>query len=1058
MKTKFSGILTLFLAFVVQLTFAQEKTISGTVSDATGLPLPGVNIIVQGTTHGTQTDFDGNYSLTANTGDVLSFSFIGYKTQTVTVGASSTINLTMAEDLAELDEVVVTALGIKKEEKAIGYASQQLKSEAIADVPTTNVTNSLSGKIAGVNITQSSGDVGSSSRITIRGISTIYGNSQPLIVIDGAVIDNNTYTGGSSGTDVPNGLADINPQDVETINVLKGGAATALYGMRGTNGVIVITTKSGKKNKSLGIEINSSVSFSNPYIFPEYQNSYGQGLNPSYFEFVDGFGYDQGANGGDGGVDESWGPALDSGYEFIQFSSLIDNPDNPQAQPWVSNPNSVRDEFYQTGLTTDNTVSFSGGTDTGNYRLSLGLVDTKGIVYNTDLKKYNISGNVNYELGEKWTVGFSGRFIQSTSQQRNAVGYGDVDNQVGQLVWSARQVDWSRLRDWESLPLIETDNGTLTPLNWNLSYNNNPYWALDKNLHPWTRNRWIGTANLGYQISDDLSLNMTTGIDYFDDSRETMRNMSTVNFRNGYYSLTKRNRYEINSQAILSYNKKFGSNDQFGVSFSVGGQLMTNKYTAFQGIAENLVLDGLFNLSNSAGAPLITDTSSDYKINSLFGTGQLSYGDFLFLDFTGRNDWASVLPVDNNSIFYPSVSLSAVVSDMLNIQSDAVNFLKLRASWAETGSAGPLAPYSVIPTYALSTSPLNGSSPTALYPNTLWNPEITAQTETALEFGLDARFFSNRLRVDFTYYDKENNDVIMPLQVSATSGFTSVWKNAATVTNTGVELVLGVDVIRSQGDGFNLGFDVNFAKNENEVTNIEGEGVINLENGGLWNVNTQARNGMPMGVIWGPSFERTPSGAILYQNGLPVIGDYKVLGNSQPDWVGGLAINASYKNFSFRTLFDVKQGGDVYSQTTTWGNLAGILEETMVGRETGVIGVGEMSDGNGGYIPNDVVVGAQNYYSSAYNQNVAESSVFDASFVKWRELSLSYSLPTKFIENTGLQAVNLGVNVRNLAILHRNAPHIDPETAFGVSAGQQGLEYAQTPSTRTIGVNLNVKF
>ncbi|WP_159022773.1 SusC/RagA family TonB-linked outer membrane protein [Formosa sp. L2A11] len=1058
MKTKFSGILTLFLALVVQVTFAQEKIISGTVSDEAGLPLPGVNIIIKGTSQGTQSDFDGNYTLSATSGDELSFSFMGYKTKTITIGASKTVNLVLSQDLSELDEVVVTALGIKKDEKAIGYASQQLKSEAISDVPTTNVVNSLSGKIAGVNITQSSGDIGASSRITIRGVSSIYGNSQPLIVIDGAVIDNNTYTGSSSGTDVPNGLADINPQDIETINVLKGGAATALYGMRGTNGVIVITTKSGKQSKTLGIEINSSVSFSNAYIFPDYQNSYGQGHSQSYFEFVDGTGYDKGAFGGDGGVDESWGAPLDAGYEFIQYSSFINDPNNPQAQPWISHPNSVRDDFYQTGITTDNTISFSGGTDTSSYRLSLGYLDSKGIVYNTDLKKYNISGSANYELGDKWTVGFTARYINSSSDQRNAVGYGDIDNQVGQLVWSARQVDWSQLKDWKNLPLVDLGDGVTTPLNWNLAYNNNPFWALDKNLHPWSRNRLIGTANIGYQISDALSLNMSTGIDYFDDSRETMRSAGTNGYTNGYYSLTKRNRYEVNTQAILSYNKKFGSNEQFGLSLSAGGQSMVNKYTAFQGVAENLVLDGLFNLSNSSGAPLLTDDSSEYKINSLFATGQISYNDYLFLDFTGRNDWASVLPINNNSIFYPSASLSAVVSDILNIQSNAVSFLKLRASWAETGSAGPLAPYSVTPTYSLSSYPLNGSTPTAIYPDTLWNSDITAQTETAEEYGIDARFFSNRVRLDFTYYDKKNEDVIMPLQVSGSSGFTNVWKNAATITNKGVEVILGLDVIRNGGDGFNLGLDLNFAKNTNEVSNIEGEGVINLEYGSLWNVNTQARNGEAIGTIWGPAFERTDSGAILYENGLPVIGDSKVLGNSQADWVGGVAINASWKGFTFRTLFDIKQGGDVYSQTNTWGNLSGVLEETLEGRETGVVGVGEMSDGNGGYIPNDIVVDAQNYYSSAYNQNVAESSVFDASFVKWRELSISYSIPNKLIANTGLDAINLGVNIRNLAILSRNAPHIDPETAFGTSIGQQGLEYAQTPSTRTIGVNLNVKF
>lgn len=1044
----------------ITVALAQEKNVTGNVTDQDGLPLPGVSILVVGTTNGTQTDFDGNYSIMANTGQTIRFSYIGQKTMDKTVGASATINVQMEEDTQALEEVVVTALGIARKEKALGYASQQIGTEKITDVPTTNIVNALSGKVSGVNITQSSGDIGSSSRITIRGISTIFGNSQPLIVVDGAVMDNNTYAGNSTGTDVPNGLADINPQDIENINVLKGGAATALYGMRGTNGVIVVTTKTGNKNEALGISLHSSVTFSNPYIFPNYQNSYGQGHSPTYFEFVDGFGYDQGANGGDGGTDESWGPRLDVGNEFIQYSSIIANPNNPQPMPWVSHPNSVIDDFYETGMMTDNTLSFSGGTSDATYRLSLGLVDGTGIIHNTDLRKYNISGNVNFNLGDKWSAGFSARYIKSASENRNAVGYGDVDNQIGQLVWGARQVNWAELKDWKNLPMIETNEPNRpTPLNWNLRYNNNPFWAMDNNLHPWERNRWIGTANIGYNLTDDLSLNLSTGIDFFNDIREVQRSFGTVNYRNGYYSMTERNRYEVNSQALLSYNTALDKNEKLKLALSLGGNIMVNKYRLFSGTAQNLVIDKLFNLSNSAASPILTDDSSVQKINSWFGTGDLSYNDYLFLNFTGRNDWASVLPIKNNSIFYPSASLSALIHSMGNFDPSGISFLKLRGSWAQTGSAGPLNPYSVSPSYSLSSYPLNGQTPTAYLPNTLWNPDITAQTETAIEAGIDIRFFNNRLRIDATYYDKKNEDVIMPLSIPSSSGYSSVWKNAATITNKGIEIIFGADIIQSSNDGFNFGIDVNYAKNDNLVSNIEGgEGVINLTYGNLWNVYTQARNDEPIGAIFGPSFERAPNGDILYSDGLPVQGDSKVLGNSQADWTGGLGVNASFKGFRLRTLFDAKFGGEVYSQTNTWGMLSGVLEETVVGRETGIVGQGSMSDGNGGYIPNNVIVNAQNYYSTVFSQNIAESSVYDASFVKWRELSLSYAIPRKLLENTSMQSIELGVTARNLAILYKKAPHIDPETAFGVDVGQQGLEYAQTPSTRTIGINLNVKF
>ncbi|PWI30994.1 SusC/RagA family TonB-linked outer membrane protein [Flavobacteriaceae bacterium LYZ1037] len=1060
MKTKFSGILTLFLAFVVQFTFAQEKTISGTVSDENGLPLPGVNIIVKGTTNGTQTDFDGNYSISASAGDVLSYSFVGYTKKEMTVGASNNMSFSMAPDVTAIDEVVVTALGIKKEERSIGYSAQNLKSDELTTVPVTNVVDALSGKVAGVNITKSSGDIGASTRITIRGISTIYGNSQPLIVVDGVIMNNSTFAETNSGTDLPNGLADINPEDIESLNVLKGGAATSLYGMRGQNGVIVITTKTGSKKEALGISLSSNVSFSNPYIFPDYQNSYGQGHSQSYFEFKDGFGYDGGAVSGDGGTDESWGPALDAGFDFIQFQSLIDNPDNPQAQPWVSNPDSVKDDFYNTGLSTTNTLSLNGSSDNASYRLSMGLTDAEGIIYNTDLKKYNISANVNFDLSDRWSAGVTAMYVKSQSDNRNAVGYGDVDNQIGQLVWGARQVDWSLLRDWQNLPLIETNNpGIYTPLNWNLNFNNNPFWALDNNLHPWERNRWLGSVNLAYEITDNLNISASTGIDYFDDTREVQRSFGTVDNRNGYYSLTNRNSYEVNTQAILSYDTKIGASEDFGLNLSVGGNIMKTKYRAFQGIAEQLVLDKLFNLSNSSSSPLITDTSSESAINSLFGTGQISYKNYIYLDFSGRNDWASVLPASNNSFFYPAASLSVVASDMLSIDKNIVSFLKVRGSWAKTGSAGPLSAYNVAPSYSLSGFPLNGTDPTAFIGTTLWNENIKPQEETEFEVGFDGRFFSNRLRVDFSYYNKEAVDVILPVDVSAASGFASVWDNAATITNKGIELVLGADIIRSkEAGGFNFGIDVNFGKNDNEVSDIAGD-AVNLTSGNLWNVNTQARNGYPIGVIYGPAFARTDSGEIIYDNGLPVYdSEYKVLGNSQADWTGGLALNASYKGFSFRTLFDVKSGGDVYSQTNTWGMLSGVLAETLPGRETGVIGNGVMSDGNGGYVPNNVVQTAQGYYSTAFSQGVAESSVFDASFVKWRELSLGYSIPSKLFNNIPIQSIDLGLNVRNLAILYKKAPHIDPETAFGTGTGQQGLEYAQTPSARTIGFSVNVKF
>ena len=1053
MKTKFNGILTLLLAFVVQISFAQEKTISGTVVDETNMPLPGATVVIKGTTTGASTDFDGNYSISANTGDVLIFSYVGYANQEATVGASNSINVALEPDNA-LETVVVTALGIKREAKSLGYSTQQVDSEQLVAVRDANIVNSLSGKIAGINVTNTSGAVGTESRIVIRGISSISGNSQPLIVVDGVVMDNTAYgnNNSSGGNSTPNGLADLNQDDIESINVLKGGAATSLYGMRGANGVIVVTTKSGKnQGDKLGIQLTSSVSFENVYVLPDYQNSYGQGSSASHFEFVDGV-------TGDAGVDESWGPALDAGLEFIQWNSF-----NGEALPWVSQPDNVKD-FYETGLTTNNNISFTKGGEGYSSRVSMGITDQKGVLYNTDIRKYNIGGNFNFDLSDKWTAGLSINYIKTESDNLPSVGYGDSNNQIGQLVWAGRNVDFNALRDWRNLPTAyAAGTDVATPINWNLAYNNNPYWALDTNTNSFNRNRILGNISLGYKFNDKFSVSGQTGIDYFSSLDANKRAFGTYEVKNGSYTETQRTRYEINSQLIFNYNTNIGEN--FNTSISLGGNRMVNNYHRLFMSAPELQIPGLYNINNTRdGVTKVVDQGQfNRKINSVFGSAEFSYKNYLFLNVTGRNDWASVLPTANNSFFYPGVTASAIITDMFDLNNDYISYLKVRGGWSEVGSAGPLGAYSLEPTYQFSTQPW-GTTPVAFSPSTLWNPNIKNENTVEVEAGIEARLLKNRLRFDVTYYDKETSDVIMAKQIDAASGNTSYWDNVATITNTGIELSLGADIIKND-DGFNLGFDVNFAKNKNEVNDIDDDPTTNngqVVLGGLWNVDIVAREGEAVGAIYGPAFLRDDSGNIIYENGLPQVDPtLKVLGNINPDWTGGLSLDMSYKNLRLTTLFDVKKGGEIYSQTNSWGKLAGVLEETTQGRETGVVGVGVMNvgtDANPVYVENDVVTTAQSFFSTTYSQNIAESSVYDASFVKWRELSLSYNLPSKLLANSDIDQVSFGVSVRNLAILYKEVPHIDPESAFSSSTGQQGLEYAQIPSTRSVGFNLNVKF
>jgi TonB-linked SusC/RagA family outer membrane protein len=1044
MKTKFNGILTLLLAFVVQITFAQEKTISGTVVDETNMPLPGATVLIKGTTTGASTDFDGKYSISANTGDVLTFSYVGYSEKTATVGSSNKIDIALDLDNS-LEQVVVTAFGIKKSEKALGYAVTNVKGDDLAQAKESNLVNALAGKAAGVQITSSSGAAGASSRIVLRGASSITGNNQPLFVIDGIPLDNgaNSTANSSGGFDLPNGAADINPDDIETLTVLKGPNAAALYGLRAANGVIVITTKKGSSSDKLGVNINSSISFENPLVLPSFQNSYGQGVTPYGFNFVDGA-------TGDGGVDESWGPALDTGLEFVQWNS------NGQPAPWVSQPDNVKD-FYRTGITLNNNVSFSGGTEKATYRMSLGHMEQEGMVPNTDFERFNVGGNFGLNLSDKARVGLNVKYIKSLSDNLVTQGYSN-ENPVQQMIWGGRNVDWNALRDWENLPLADpTTLAGGTPANWNTQYQNNPYWVLDNNTNDYNKDRVIGGVNLGIDLYSWLTFNIKTGIDSWNSISTERKLKGTNSNQDGYYREVLRDRFEINSEALLSSNHKI--TEKLGLTLNVGANQMRRRTSLTFMTASALELPGVFNISNikSGIDPAISSRAFEQRINSVLGFGQLSYDNFLFLDFSARNDWASILPTDNNSFFYPSVTASVVLSDALNIKNDYISFIKVRGGWSKVGSTGSLGSYQLENVYRFNTTPWAGANFIAS-PSLLNNPDIKPESTTGIEFGLDARFFKNRLRLDATYYDQLSEDLIVDVQLSSTSGNGSSLQNIGEMSNKGFEIALGATVFKN--DDWKVDLDLNFAQNRNKVESLGGD-LETLVLGGQWGVDIEARVGEPYGTIYGPGYARNDNGDIIYEDGLPTVGDRKILGNVTPDWTGGANLTVAYKNFSFGALVDAKIGGDIFSMTNTWGRYAGVLEETAEGRETGVVGVGVMNVGteeNPVWQENNIIANAKDYNRAAYVSNVAEGSVFDASFVKLRQLSLGYKLPNKVLKNTGLDEINFAIVGRNLAILHKNAPHIDPESAFSNSNGNQGLEFGQLPSARSIGFNVGVKF
>jgi len=1049
---KISLIICLLIGIVWQMQAQKGRMVSGTVLDADGNPMIGVTVIVKGTTIGTVTDIDGKYAIRVpDDKSELQFSSMGYLVQMVDVTNGGVITVTLEEDTVGLDEVVVTALGISRQEKSLGYAVTTIGGSEMDKAREPNLINSLSGRVAGVQINNSSGGVGSSSRIQIRGAHSLTGNSEPLIVVDGFPIDNrNLGTAGSGdGYDLPNGMADINPDNIEEMTTLKGSNATAVYGLRGANGVILIKTKRGSSNnKGVGVSFNSSTTFETPLVLPDFQNSYGQGPSPDYFEFVDG-------STDPAGVDESWGPPLDKGLEFTQWNSPIVNGVR-QPLPWVSRPDNVRN-FFDLGLTNTNNVRFASGSEKLNYALSLSNFKQKGMVPNTEMRRYDIMASADAKLTRRITANFMGNYIKSLSDNLPFTGY-TAENPVQQMIWSGRNVDFEALRDYENLPLAPAGTAAEgTPANWNTVFQNNPYWVLDNNLNTLDKDRLIGNFGLSFALTDYLALAGKIGTDTWTSLNTQRKAHGSNQYPFGYYSETHRNTAETNSELTLKYAKDISQD--FDFSIILGGNAQRLYYRRIFGEVQQLELPGNYNLSNVKSGTNVTLTNrlDRSRINSVFGMAQLGFRKAIYLDITGRNDWASVLPLENNSFFYPSVSLSAVITELLDLNSNTLSYLKARVSWAATGSKGVLNPYDTQQTFSFRDDKW-GVVPLAYNPDRLNNPNIKPESTHSLEGGIDARLFEKRVRLDLAGYNTVHTDLIVPVEVSAASGYTSAFQNVGEMSNKGIELVLGFTPVQTK----NLKFDVdfNFAKNKNKVVSLGG--LESLILGGQWNMTLEARVGEPFGSIVGPAFDRAPDGQIIHMNGLPQIAaSTVVLGNIQPDFTGGVNFGLTWKQINVSTLFDYRKGSDLHSMTTSWGRYSGVLQETLLGREDGIVGEGVMNVGSEtepNYVSNNVVVNAELYNKTAYGNQVVDGAVFDASFVKWRSLVLGYQLPDRLFKRGYIQGAGISLIGRNLAILHRNAPHIDPETAFSSESGEQGQEFGQVPSARSIGFNVNLRF
>lgn len=1070
----------LALAIGVIQGAAQVTTVRGIVTtEEDGEPVIGASVIVKGTSLGTVTDVNGRFELSGlpPSATRLLISYISLMAKEVAIAPQ--VSVTLKSDTHLLDEVVVTALGISREKKALGYTAQEVKQNALVQGKDNNLLNSLSGKIAGVRITNTQGDVGSS-RIVIRGETSIAGENQPLFIVDGIPVDNSQLNARSSGRDFKNAIADLNPEDIKTLTVLKGPNAAALYGARAAHGAIVITTKGGdKRQKGIGITLHSSTQVSFVATLPEFQNLFGQGAG-GRFSYVDG----KGAGVNDG-VDESWGPRLDIGLLIPQFDSPLDADGNRVATPWVSHPNNVRD-YFRMGISTNSGISVARGDDKYQFRVGYNYEKQVSIVPDAGTNKTNISLNTDYHLAKWIVVGATANYIVYTapSLPGSATPSGSnvrSNSPMLQFLWFGRQVDTNSLKaDYTR--------------NWNSSYYDNPFWSASYNTQSQERHRLIGDLHAEFRLTDGLNVRFRTSTDWYNDRRKSKVKWGSAGAGSPYGSYAedaytvKENNTEVLATYIKQLNKNWGIDALLG--FNVRNKQYENNYQA----APRLAVADLYTLTNSRDP--LTSSNDFYRLRQygLYGSIQLDYRRWAFLNITGRNDWSSTLPVDNNSYFYPSVTASVLLSEAFGWRSKAVNYLKIRGGWSQVGADAN--PYQLATVFTSETAfngnPLQSSSTIGM------NPNLKPEKTSSIEAGFEAAFWDNRLCLDFTYYKTDSRNQILKLATTAASGYTSQVRNAGHIRNRGYEIQLGAVPIQTS-KGFRWNLDLNYGANSSKVVKLDDEGLITSYRLYSSGIQILASVGEAYGTLFGTSYVRDANGNVVVDaNGLPKISTTnKTLGKFTPDWTGGISNTFSYRSLSLSFLIDASVGGSIFSNTNKTGKYTGVLANTLSGRDAEHGGLWYYTDamGNNVRLPespsysvssdglyyaqvngqstrvyqdgimvegvtesgskNEEVVSAEKYYHRIYS--IAEANVYDASYVKLREVALSYRLPRLWTQKLHLQEASVTLTGRNLWTIYKSVPNIDPESAL-TTGNAQGVEAYSLPTTRSFGVNLSVKF
>ncbi|KRD63822.1 hypothetical protein ASE40_00275 [Flavobacterium sp. Root935] len=1021
MKRKIKGFAILVFLFTVQLFFAQEKAVSGIVSDGSG-PIPGANVVVKGTSNGVQTDFDGKYKIKAKTGDVIVFSYMGMKDQSITVGNSSTVNVKMQDGGEQLEEVVVTALGVKKEEKKLGYAVSKITSDEITKSGEQNVLQALAGKAAGVQVIGTGGTPGASSKIIIRGVNTIKGNSDPLIVVDGIPIDNTTsqtsagdnpFNANLSGINNSNRALDINPDDIESVSVLKGPAAAALYGERAGNGVIIYTTKKGKSGKSLGIDYSTALAIDHVSQLPARQNKYVQGTSAT-------------ATAVNPNTPQSWGPSAES--LNIPMYNNVKN-------------------FFQEGLTFTNNISFYGGNEKATYRASYGNVTQTGMIPETGLKRNTLRVVGDLKLNEKWKTGGSLQYTHTT-------------NTLAQNGSNSSGVMLSLLRSPSNYDLRNYKDGEGNNMNYYNSYDN-PYFTVNENPATSDVNRVFGNMYLTYSPAAWLSLTAKGGIDTYSDYRkqvyaissngDNLAGMGEVAFNN----INNKQFYgDFIATGLLPLKSEW-----LKINYTAGLNLRSSQNTDVFSRGKDLAVRNLYNLSNATQL-YASNAESNVMSRALFGQLEFDVKNQLFITGSLRKEWSSTYGTDANSALFPAASASWVLSSSFDLP-EWINFMKMTYGYGEVGIAPQ--PYYTISTFSQPfmtdgftdglSFPYNGVNGMAVS-GVLGNQQLKPERVLGHELGFNTKFLENRLSFDLNLYYKTSKDLLIELPLPQSSGYALVYQNAAELVNKGIEVELGYDIFK-KNNAFQWNINLNWSKNENKVTDIYGNlDEISIETA-FGSIGYYAVKGQPLGSFYGTKWKRDENGQkIIGSNGLPIVADETGnLGNSAPKWTGGLRNTFTYKRVTLSGLLDFRHGGVVYNGTLARLHNFGV-SEASADREHNYIIDGVKQDGT----PNNIAISAKNYYQKYLGDGggAAEEAVTDVNWIRLRDITLSYDFNVK--KFTAINSAQLSFTGRNLW-LNTNYKGVDPETSLtGAGSKINGLDYFNNPGSKSFIMTLKVGF